>query len=156
MTSPLTDSIPEVCTLLLNKFAANAATLGINAVDMFYGDQTQLPHYPALCVEPGPKDQDYRGATRLLNIQFTVYVIVYLGVVQSVQLNAVQVDEVSRKVETLIHQDPTLKNGGPDQKLIDLLVKKVEPGYATKEKSIVRASRLTTIGRSQSILPSAS
>jgi hypothetical protein len=151
----LSASIPEVCQALLGKCQAAAGTLGISANNMYYGDQTKLPKYPALCVEPGPKDQDYKGGFRVLNIQFTVYVILYLGVVQSVQLNAVQVDQTADLVETLIHSDPSFKVGGV-QKLIDIVVKKVEPGYATKENSIVRANRLTVIGKSQSILPNAS
>lgn len=144
---PLTDRIDvigqHVYTLL------NDNKVGAGLQDVWYGDQSTLPHTPAACVETGPKRRTYNGVPRRFEVDFEVYILLYMERIQDFQKNRKEAEELSEAVEVILHQDPTL--GGL---AVDSYVSAAEPGYATRGRLLVSAVRLTLAVKSQRMLPS--
>lgn len=125
--------------------------LGI--VDIFYGDQQQIPRTPTVCVEANEKSRVLAGAPRRVLNELSCFVIIYFSVVNdSVQSNSEGADQLAETVEAEIHKDPTL--GGL---VIHSLVSRSEAGFQSRFMAGAitrfRASRLTVTGQSKTMLP---
>lgn len=152
----LTDSLVTVTQFYVDLIKTNAATLGIAQLpdgtdySIFYGDQTKIPVTPTVCVESGGKSKTLNGTARQVIVRPQVFIIVYYGKVQDVQVNRKAADQLAEAVELLVHQHSTL--GGV---AIHSIVSQLTSGYRTVGGTQFRASRLTVDVLSQVLLPQA-
>jgi hypothetical protein len=142
----LSTKLVEVAGTLHAVMDTAKADLGLQAV--YYGDQNKIPVTPVACIEPDTKTRLLRSATRVTDIDFTIFIIIYLQRIQSPQTNRIGSDAIAEDIEDFLHQDPTL--GGI---LIHSYVASVNSGYVTKSDGLVRACRLQYTGRSYERLP---
>jgi hypothetical protein len=152
-----TDSLVTITQFWVDKFKANAVTLGIPDLpgttgpagsdpSIFYSDQTLIPVTPTVCVESGPKLRDLRNTGFASTNTFTVYVMVYHGKLQDEQVNKKECDQFAEAIEALMHTDK--QAGGL---MYNGWVERIDPGIARRNKSLFRVSRLTWIGNSKTI-----
>jgi hypothetical protein len=125
--------------------------LGI--VDIFYGDQQQIPRTPTVCIESDKKTRELQGAPRRVLNQLRCFVIVYSSRVDdTAQLNSEIADQLTEAIESEIHKYPTL-----DGLVFHSLVGEVESGFQSRlmagKLTRFRASRLTVTGQSKTMLP---
>jgi hypothetical protein len=143
---PLTASAEVVASKVLDIITAAKVALGV--VDTFYGDQSQLPHTPAVCVSPGTKGREFQGATLMTQNIFETYVYVYFGKVQDVQQNLHGSQTLADAIEPIVQADMTL--GGI---VISTLCTQNEPGLINKMGSLMMGNRLTFQSMSRTRLP---
>jgi hypothetical protein len=148
-----TDSLVAICDYLFNLIAANKTTVGLpvatDVVNLFYGDQDLIQFVPAICIEPDNKHREYNGVPRRTQNDFRVGILIYHGKVTDPQTNRRDADVMAEAVETLVHSQPQF--GGL---VISSLVTDIDSGYQTKAgNTVLRSSRLTVTGRSQTLLP---
>jgi hypothetical protein len=136
----------DVCDYLMDLFEQNTAELGLAA--LYYGDQQKIPLTPALCLEPDEKPRELKGAQRMTRVSFRIHMILYYSHVGSIQDNRRQADKLADAIETLVHTKPTL-----DGLVIHGMCTDTVSGYVTKDRSMIRASRVTYEALSQKLLP---
>jgi hypothetical protein len=147
----LTASLAEVTQALVDKLELNADSLGLKGI--YYGDQNKLPITPIACVEPDNKDIISISPFRKVEIELTLYIVVYHSYVESPQANRQEADLMAESIETLIHADKGLLRTDGTPRVIHCYIKQVTSGYVKKGTSTVRASRLTFSARTQNQLP---
>jgi hypothetical protein len=136
LTFPLTRSEEIVASAILT--AVQNAPVGLGIKASFYGDQTQLPVTPAVCVAPGNKRRDWSGATLRTENNFETYVYVYYGIIQDVQTNTHAAQTLADGLEDWIMQD--IRLGGI---VIWTLCTQNEPGTITKQGNLLAGNRMT-------------
>jgi hypothetical protein len=152
MTAPggATDSFYVFAKALQAIAEANKDELGI--VDIWYGDQKQIPRTPTLCVVADGKTREIEGAPRRSRNTLKCYLVLYHSKIQDVQRNSEEVDQLAEALETKVHADPTM--GGL---VIHSLVTSIDAGEITRlvntTTTMFRASRLTVEGLSKTLLP---
>ena len=142
----LTGDMVVVCDYLLDLIKLNQSVLGLEAV--YYGDQTRIPVTPALCLEPDEKPRALKSAQRMVEVNFTVYLLVYHSPVSNVERTRRECDLLARDVEKLIDTKKSL-----DGLVIHGFVNNISSGYVDRG-GLMRASRLTYEAKSQELLPS--
>lgn len=147
----LSTSLPDITQALVDKLTTNSASLGLKGV--FYGDQDKLSATPIACVEPDMKDNISISPFRKLEIEMTIYIVVYHSLVESAQLNRKDADNMADAIETLIHLDKGLLRLDGTARVTHCYIKRIASGYVKKGSSVVRASRLTFSARTQNQLP---
>lgn len=146
----LTDSLVTFAQYVETLMRTNAVSLNVMNEAIFYGEQDTVPYTPTICVDADNKRNEYAAAQRLTDVHFTVHVIIYHSKFTSASDNALGSDMMAEEVERLLHADPTC--GGL---VLDSHVTVIESGYAQRENTIYRTSRLTFVGRSRTRLPAA-
>lgn len=144
---PLTDRLDVLGTYVKDLLIANKTSLGLQ--DVWYGDQNTLPKTPSACVETGAKRRTYNGAPRRFQIDFEIYVLLYMERIQDLQKNRAEAETLAESVEAILHQDATM--GGL---AVDSYVAANEPGYTNRNRALVSTIRLTLYVKSQRMLPS--
>jgi hypothetical protein len=144
MTTGHQSAVAEYLQQLLQD---NALTLGLAAV--YYGDQDKIPVNPAACIEPDNVDRTLNGASRVAQIVFNNYILVYHSAITDVQTNRKAADELADAIVDLVHAHSQL-NG----LVIDSVCVNVESGYSAKQNTVMRSSRISVQARSREILPS--
>jgi len=139
---PPTGSTKAFAKAVQTLLETNQVALGIEQI--FFGDQTRIAKTPTVCVEMGDKDVSLVSAFRGAEADISCYVIAYLAVFGSPQDNAEEAGDLADAIETVLHEDAQL--GGL---VLHCYVSRVEPGYATKGNSIMRAVRLTFKGQTK-------
>ena len=147
----LSASLAEITQALVDKLTADMATLGLNAV--FYGDQDKLSTTPMACVEPDVKKVMEITPFRKTTLSISVHIIIYHSAVTSPQLNKKNADLMAEAVETFLNADKNLKRTDGSDRVIHCYIEEVASGYVTKNKTPVRASRLTFSALTQDQLP---
>ncbi len=149
MTNTLTGKLTDVCDAIFDLLTTEANDLGLKAV--YYGDQDRIPTTPVACVEPDDKNKAYKGGGMgsYLKVDFTVYILVYHDLITSPQTNRRGANLLAEDIETLLAQNSRL-----DGLVIESLVTQNTSGYAKKANQLMRASRLTWTGLSQTLLTS--
>ena len=142
----LTASAEVVATAVKAAIDAQVGALGIAAT--FYGDQTQLPKTPAVCVSPGNKQREFQGASLMTANTFETYVFVYYGKVQDVQLNLHSAQTLADAIEPVVQADITL--GGI---VTWTICTQNEPGMINKAGSLMMGNRMTFQSWSKTRLP---
>jgi hypothetical protein len=140
-----TDSFVTVAQYLQTLLNTNKATWGV--VDVWYGDQSKLPHVPAICVEPGGKTRALEGGWQMTKNDITAYVIVYVAKLQDEQTTRLQTDQIAEQVEAFVHLDLQL-NG----LLVQGYFTGMESGYTYRSGTLYRACRMTYSGMSKTML----
>jgi len=142
--------IDSTLTFALNtKAIIDDAKGALGLKDVYYADQNRIPRTPAVCVEPAEKTRELNGAPRRALTIMRVYILVYHNPITSSQVAAQETDSLTEALETVLHADAHM-NGT----VIDSMVKTIEYGYAQRNNSLFRTSRLLFEARSQAILPS--
>lgn len=120
----------------------------LGVVDIFFGDQANMPHSPTVCVEPGPVRSEYQGAPFVTNNELTVYIMLYHSKVSlpagSLQDAAKESISLAQQIRDLLHEDKTIKG-----RVLHGFVTNLEPGYATRGGSLWRSTRITWQGMSK-------
>jgi hypothetical protein len=88
----------------------------------------------------------------MANVTIETYIWVYTSVIQSGQQNQIDADTTAELIEGVLEADNRFTVGGNPQ-LIDSLVTRLEPGFATKGNTVMRAVRLTHRAETQQLLP---
>lgn len=127
---------------------ANAQSLGIPDNGIFYGDQERIPVSPTVCVETGDKKAGLYGAGRMTELKLTIYFLVYHSEIRAVQSNRRDADILAETIGKLLNSDATM--GGL---AIHSFVNQISSGYATKQNTTMRASRIEFEVTSQERLP---
>jgi hypothetical protein len=126
------------------------ANTGIQAADVWQGDQQNIPRSPAVCVEPGPQRRELIGAMRQTAVNTDIILMVYVGKVQDVEINQRDAVDAGQKVQDVLHEHSTV--GGM---AIHSFVTDLDPGYATRAGDLWRAVRLVFNIQTQELLPQA-
>lgn len=143
----LTQLTSDIAEYLVTLIDTNKIPLGIDVV--YYGDQQKLDAGIVVCVEPDEKVRNLKSATRMTRVEITLQVFVYHSLVQSPITSRRDNDKCAERIEELIHKYPRF--GG---RVIHCLVTSIKSGVATKNNTLVRASRIEVYCESQAILPS--
>jgi hypothetical protein len=114
---------------------------GLGVQDVWYGEQTNIPRFPALTVDPAPVKSTLNGVPMMLRNDFTVYVYVYLAKIGDLQATRLACEQLAEAVRDVIHTDKTL--GG---NIIQGWVTEIEPGFARKSGALLVADRITFEG----------
>lgn len=151
-----TDKTSILVTYQVGLIKASALALGIPDLpgatvpggdpSVFFGDQTLIPVTPTICVAPGPRDRDIghtKAGFRSINT-FTVFFMIYHGKVQDAQTNELQCLQYAESVEALLHQNKQMSGY-----VYNGWVERLDPGIAMRGGTLMRATRLTWIGNSE-------
>jgi hypothetical protein len=144
----LTDQNEVVANYIYTMLNESANKTALGVVDTWYGDQTLLPHTPALCVAPGNKQRTFQGVPLRIQSTFETYVMVYFAIIQDIQQNLHGATTLADSVELLIHSD--IRLGG---NVVSCLCVQNEPGMITKSGNLVIGARLTFQSISKTNLP---
>lgn len=135
----LTRYLSEFAGAIETLLEANKVTLGLQ--DVWYGDQALVPRTPAVAVEPGTKDVQLNNAFRRPEAEMTVYILVYHATFGSPQDNRRDADLLAEEIEDLLNNQNQMSG-----LVIHSYVSRVESGYATKNNTMMRSTRLTFTG----------
>jgi hypothetical protein len=131
MTQILTDSGLVIAQRLQVLLDAAKVTLGI--ADVWFGDQTLLPHTPALCIEPGRKQRLLKGIPDLTQNSIDTSLLLYHSAISETQANRVQAIQTAEAVERFLHINHfNLQNAAGDQIVVYGFITDMDPGYAYK------------------------
>lgn len=135
---PLTNRLSEVADFFFQLLSENKVQLGL--ADVFYGDQTLIPHTPTVCVETGEATQTLVGIPRRVDVAMELYLLIYIGDIRSTILNRQESETLADILGDFIHdQDPRLAG-----LVIHTFVSKTEFGYSAKANGTVfRVARIT-------------
>lgn len=136
-----TDSSVAVTEKVHGLLSFRKAELGI--AEVYYGDQTLIPVFPAVVLESYPKDRTIR-VTHKFDLTIRVGITIYHDKVQSTTVTKKEAEELAEAVEAVLQEDMTM--GGL---VLFGFVTRVEPGVAIRQREMIRASRLTWEGRSK-------
>lgn len=152
MTQPLTDSTLVVANRFYDILDASKATLGI--ADVWFGDQTNVPRTPTLCVEPGVKQRELHSAQNMtLNNIDTFFLIYHSTLNTTQQVSRRDVVEFAEAIETFLHTNHLrLFSAGGEQLTIHGFCTDMDPGFAYKEKTLYNAVRMTWTSMSKTRL----
>jgi hypothetical protein len=152
-----TDDYSKVALYIENLVKKYQTALGLQ--DVFYGDMDLIPRTPAACIETGPLVRQLTGAMARVDNSFTIYIMVYHGKVQDVQLNKLQCDQFAVAIQNKLHTDLRLDDPSVDATVTRGnglvyygMVTGIEPGYTIRSKSLMRTSRITWEGNSKTNL----
>jgi len=134
--------------------AASSLGIAVNSgaasgYDVFYGDQTNIPRTPTICVEPGTLTRTLDGAATpppTLN-EFEVLILVYLQELGGIQTLEKSKDLLLDQVVDVMHEDWTL--GGL---LVFGYCHTIDPGYAMRGNKLMRCGKISYRGMNKSFL----
>jgi hypothetical protein len=141
------DLIQAQCNLPGNTLKSNDGAVVLKAKNVFYGDQEKYPESPAVAIEPSDRPRTLAGLSYRSQNDFGVYILCYLAKVQTNQLTRQQIQQISEKIETLIHTDPQL--GGL---VVHGFCANNESGYVYRSGTLYRSNRITYSGMSKTRL----
>jgi len=140
--------LSQVCDDVVERLKDWSEDLNVGEGDIYYGDQERIPRSPTLCVEPGEKKPELYGAGRMTEMIITVYVLVYHSEIKNTEENRRNADKLAEAIADRLNAIPTLDGGA-----IHCWVSNISSGYATKQNSTMRASRITFDVQTQERLP---
>ena len=143
----LTGDITVITRYWYDELEANKGSLGIRHV--FDGDRILIAETPTVAVVAGPKQRELYGASMMTTVEMVVYFLVYHKRLQASVLNEREVQELSQSIEDFIHSKVNAEG-----RVQVGLVTTVEPGYADRQGTTFRTTRMTWEARSRVLLPS--
>jgi hypothetical protein len=157
----LTSSTYTLAQYVVDKIKSNYTTPVVPGIpgapgDVYYGDQDRIDAGVVICVEPNDKARTLNGVPRKTLVDIELYVLVYFGKLQALELNRAQADQTIDLLEKLLHLDPRMNQpagGSADGLCIHSLVTKTESGFSNKNNTLIRTARLTFTIRTQELLP---
>jgi hypothetical protein len=143
----LTGDITVITRYWYEQLEANKGALGIRQV--FDGDRILIQETPTVAVVAGQKSRELYGASMMSTVEMAVYFLVYHKRLQPSVLNEREVQELTQTIEDFIHSKVNAE-GRVQVGLVTL----VEPGYADRQGTTFRTTRMTWEARSRDLLPS--
>lgn len=140
---PNTDNPSEVTQAIYDYLndPTRKANLGIN--ELLYGDVEAVKTDRTVAVESGPVRRSPRPPSLSTENILTVYLMIYIGKLQSIHTTRKQADELAEDIKEEL--DKNVQLGGL---VIHGLVTLIEPGYATRGRTTWRTARVTWEGQS--------
>ena len=142
-----TKNLSEIITAVKNVYEAAQYNLGLKSV--FVGDQELVPNTPCLCIEPQGVDRESTGLSFQTTNHFSLYLILYHGIIQDSQKNIQECLEFAELVSDELHKDVNKNLGGL---LIHGYVTSSKAGIAPRNKNWWYATRMTYQGVSKTLL----
>jgi hypothetical protein len=144
----LTDKLTEVTTEMLRILETERGALGIRQV--YDGDMNIIPETPSVAVIPGTKSRELYAAPVTTRVDLQVALMVYHNRLQEVQKQQRETVELSEAIEELFHRHVNQTLSGL---VIFGMFTSVEPGYADRQGTILRTTRMTWEAQSRHSLP---
>jgi hypothetical protein len=144
----LSDSLVTVASAIEAIFV-NQKNQGLLPIrDVWYGgDNTLIPETPAILIEPDIKTRDIEGSSHMNYIRFRVYLTIFHSKLGDPAMTRKDCDSLAEQVEGILHANRTL--GGL---VVHGMVESLQPGRATNNNVIMKATRLLWVGMSRSRL----
>ena len=139
---PLTDNLVSVGEALESYLEDGKDQLGIRKV--WYGADDLIPETPAITVAPEGKSRTLIETGHMTYNDFTVTITIYHARLGDPAVTRKECDRMAEEVEAYLHSN--IKLGGL---VYTSLVQTVEPGVARRANVILKATRLTWVGRSK-------
>jgi len=139
---PLTDNLVVVGEALESYLESGKDGLGIRTV--WYGPDELIPETPAITVAPDGKTRTIIETGHMTYNDFTVTITIYHARLGDPAVTRKECDQMAEAVEDYLHSN--IKLGGL---VYTSLVKTLEPGTARRANVILKATRLTWVGRSK-------
>jgi hypothetical protein len=130
---------------IVDLIEANKGALDVQ--DVYYGDQKLIPRTPTVCVEPGPLKRDLNHTGFATDNDFTIFLLIYHDRIQDEQVTRKECMEFSEQVMDLLHLNKQM--GGH---VVSGWVVGIDPGFAVRNKTFYKVSRVTWHGISKTIL----
>ena len=134
-----TDSLVAVVDAQIALLKDNAGLLGLQAV--YYGDQNLINTVPCVTVEGADKSRDLQTTSERTRNVLRTLMMVYYSRMQPLEETQRDVEVLAEQVEALLHEDRTL--GGL---VIHGFVSSIEPGYARRDRVLLRVARIVWQG----------
>jgi hypothetical protein len=144
----LTDLMSVVTSALIEILEAEKAAYGIRQV--FDGDVSIVPETPSVAVIPGQKNRELYGAGLMTKVDLSVALMIYHNRLQETQKTQREVIELSEGIEELFHRHGNQTLGSL---VIFGMFTMVEPGYADRQGTVLRTTRMTWEAQSRHGLP---
>lgn len=131
----------EIGQMIVDKLQVDLVPVGFQAEDVYYGDRDPV-NFPAVTVEVVDKQIRVRNLGRT-ELQFAAYLLVYYGRYDPAETARKQSDQKAEQVVDVMNSDYQWRDGSGNQRLIKAWCTRLEPGYATRNRSVLYVSRIT-------------
>jgi len=139
---PLTDRLVVVGEALESYLEDGKDQLGIRKI--WYGADDLIPETPAITIAPEGKSRTVIETGHMTYNNFTVTITIYHARLGDPAVTRRECDQMAEDVEAYLHSN--IRLGGL---VYTSLVETVEPGVARRANVILKATRLTWVGRSK-------
>lgn len=148
MPQTLTDKNSLVTQALVDLLKTKWEYIGCQTRDaIYYGDQARYPSFPSLAVEAAPQDRQLNQTGLQQRIGFTMFIMVYHGLLKGAEERKKDTDEIAERVVETLHDDRQL-----DGLVIHGHVTGVEPGFINRG-GLLMVHRITWEGISNHVIP---
>lgn len=150
---PNTDALTELVQAIVTEMEELQATLALDdqnplqIQDVWFGDQSAIPRFPAVCVEPGDTNRELQGASHRTLNTMSVYILVYHGQMTDMATKKLECNQLAEAIVDKLHAELTL--GGL---VIHGFCPSSESGYATRGTATIFAHRITWQGISKTTI----
>ncbi len=145
---PHTDTLTDVTQALVDLLKLKWKTIGLSLkADIYYGDESRYPRYPAISVEPTTLDSVPTSTQLRMTNEFTIYIFLYEGSLKNLQVKRKDRDLRAEAIRDQIHTDRTLGGIIAHGNIVT-----IEPGVAILGQDQLLSSRLTWQGISKTEL----
>jgi len=144
----LTDATTDITWAIYRLLEDNKEALGLRMV--FDGDRSLVSETPCISVIAGDKLRQLYATGLQTKVEFTVTLMLYHKRIQPEEVNEREVQELAETIEDFLHLYPNQTLGGL---VVFGMVTRVEPGYATRQTSVMRTTRMTWEAQSRASLP---
>jgi hypothetical protein len=127
---------------------AEKTTYGIQQV--YDGDVNLVTETPSVAVTAGSKGREVYATGLMTKVDLQVVLMIYHNRIQEVQKQQREVMELSEGLEELFHLHANQTLGGL---VIFGMFTSVEPGYADRQGTVLRTTRMTWEAQSRHGLP---
>jgi hypothetical protein len=115
-----------------------------NLKDIWYGREEELiPNTPAINITEEGKNRELYGTGHRTENRFSFYITVFHSKLGDPAITRKECTAFAEEVEAVLHADKTL--GGL---LFTSMVTALQPGVASRNNVLLKATRLTWVGRS--------
>jgi hypothetical protein len=142
----LTASFADILDYYFTVLTAHKEDLGL--LDVWFGDRDKYPRFPCLTVEGSEMREELNGTARKVGIEFESYLTLLHGGVGDVSDNYRTSVTLAQDVTDFIHARRT--HGGL---VVHSYVTRMSPGYLNRGRGMIRATQLTVLATSQTLLP---
>jgi hypothetical protein len=139
---PLSDNPSEVAKGIISYLNDSKDELGIRRV--WYGDDDMVPETPAITVVPGNMTTEISETAFTITNQIPIILTVLHSRLDNQEVNREQCDEKAFDIRQELHKDPRM--GGL---VVFGYVSSMEPGFTTRQRVMLRATRIIWSGMSK-------
>lgn len=127
--------------MICDKLSVDLNPYGFDPDDVYYGDRMPTK-FPAVTVEVVDVQYNVRFTART-EYNFAAYLMVYYGRYADAEATRLAADVKAEQVKDVMNSDIQWKDGGGNQRLIKGWVTRLQPGYATRNKTLLYVARIT-------------